>query len=141
MRGSLAALAQAAHDELRALGAEAAAAGGAEGCRGVDPHIQILDCSAGSANEMVMPLGAGVPQGGGAAGGDPVCDAQLLEKLQSGVDGRQRGVREPRLHASEHLFSGRVSSEIAERAVDEDPLRRGAKATFPEALLELLISH
>jgi hypothetical protein len=61
MRTSLAALAQAAHDELRALGTEAAAAGGTEGCRRIDAHVQILDPSAGSADEVVVPLGTGVP--------------------------------------------------------------------------------
>jgi hypothetical protein len=141
MSKSLAAPAQPAHDELRPLGAEAVAASGAERLRRVDPHVQILDRSAGSADEMVVPFGARIPQGCSAAYGDPVGDAQLLEQLQRGVDGRERSVRELRLYVGEHLLGGRVASEIGERAVDEDPLRRDAQAAFPEALFKLPLSH
>jgi hypothetical protein len=141
MPTSLAALAQPADDQLGPLGSEAAAAGGVEGAERLDPHVQVLDRPAGSANEVVMELGPGVPQGARAAGGDAVCDAELLEQLERGVDGRQRGVRKPWGHAGEHLLGGRMAAEIGERAVDEDPLRGDSKATFPESLFELLISH
>jgi hypothetical protein len=141
MRASLAAFAQPVHDELGALGAEAAAAGGAEGSLCLDPHVQVLDGSAGSANEVVVSLWAGIPQGSGAAGGDAVRDAQLLEQLQRSVDRRQRGVWELRPHAGEHLLGGRVPPEVSEGAVYEDPLRGGPQAPFPEALLKFKISH
>jgi hypothetical protein len=81
MRASLAAFAQPVHEELGPLCAEAAAAGGAEGSLRLDPYVQVLDGSAGSANEVVVPVWAGIPQGSGAAGGDAVRDAQLLEQL------------------------------------------------------------
>jgi hypothetical protein len=141
MPSSLAPLAQPADNELGALGAEAAAAGGAEGWRHVDPHIQILDRSAGSTDQVVVPLGARVPQGSGAAGGNAVCDAQFLEQLERGIDGRQRGVREPWRHAGEHLLGGRMSAEIGERAVDEDALGGDSKPAFPESPFKLLVSH
>jgi hypothetical protein len=141
MPTSLAALAQPADDELGALGTEAPAASGSEGPRRIDAHVQVLHCPAGSANDVVVQLGPGIPQGAWAAGGDPTRDAQLLEQLQGGVDGRQRSVRELRLDAGKHLLCGRVPSEIGERAVDEDPLRRDAIAAFPEALFEFPISH
>jgi hypothetical protein len=141
MPTSLAAFAEPADDELGALGTEAPAASGAEGSRRIDPHVQVLHRPAGSANDVVMQLGPGVPQGGWAAGGDPMRDAQLLEQLEGGVDGRQRGVRELRLDAGKHLLGGRMPSEIGERAVDEDPLGRDAIAAFPKALFELPITH
>jgi hypothetical protein len=141
MPTSLAALAQPADDELGALGTEAPAASGAEGSRRIDPHVQVLHRPAGSANDVVMQLGPGVPQGGWAAGGDPMRDAQLFEQLQGGIDGRQRGVRELRLYAGKHLLGGCMPSVIGERAVDEDPLGRDAIAAFPKALFELPISH
>jgi hypothetical protein len=141
MPTSLAAFAQPTDDELGALGTEAPAASGAEGSRRIDPHVQVLHRPAGSANDVVMQLGPGVPQGAFAAGGDPMRDTQLLEQLQGGVDGRQRGVRELRLDAGKHLLGGRMPSETGERAVDEDPLGRDAIAAFPKALFELPISH
>jgi hypothetical protein len=141
MPPSLAAAAQSPHDQLGALGTEAAAAGGAEGLRCVDAHVQILDGSTGSANEVVMQLGAGVPERLRAAGGNPVRDAHLLEELESRVDRRERSVREPWLHAGQHLLSARVSADICERAVNENALRRHSKAAFPEGVFEFLVSH
>jgi hypothetical protein len=79
MPSSLAALAHATHDELGALRAETAPARGAERAGRFNLHIQILDHAAGSADEVVMRLGAGVPQGAGAAGSDPVRDSHFLE--------------------------------------------------------------
>jgi hypothetical protein len=141
MPSSLAALAKPAHDQLGTLRAEATTAGGAEGAGRLDPHIQIFDRAAGSTDEVVVPFGSWVPQGGRAAGGNPVRDAQLLEQLESGVDGRQPGVRESRLHAGEHLLGGRMSAEIGERAVDEDALGGDSKPAFPESPFKLLVSH
>jgi hypothetical protein len=118
-----------------------AAAGGAECLRRVDPHVQILDGSARPADEVVMHLGAGVPERRRAAGGNAVCDAHLLEQFESRVDRRERSIRESRLDVGEHLLCGRMPTDIGERAVNEDTLRRHAKAAFPESVFELAISH
>jgi hypothetical protein len=141
MPARLALPAQPAHDQLGALGTVPASAGGAEGLRRVDPHVQILDGSAGPADEVVMHLGAGVPERRRAAGGHSVCDAHLLEQLECRVDRRERRVREPRLHAGEHLLGAGMPTDIGERAVDEDALGRHSKAAFPQCVFELLISH
>jgi hypothetical protein len=141
MPTSLAAPARPTHDQLGALSAETASTRGAEGRPGVDPHVEVLDRSADAADDVVVQLGAGIPEGGRAAGRNSVGEAQLFEQLESRVDRRQRGVRQPRLHPGQHLLGGRMLGEIAECAVDQDALRGDAKAVFTESLFELMFSH
>jgi hypothetical protein len=77
-------------------------------------------------------IGAWVVQDRPLSRADPPDDAQLLEERERRVHSRRREAWEPVGDGAEHLFRGHVSIELAQRAMDHEPLSRDALATLSQ---------
>jgi hypothetical protein len=91
---------------------------------------------------------ARVVEDGAAGGGDAADDAELLEQVERGVDGRNREPGEPRRGGGAELLGGHVTAELDQDLVEDEalgghPLAAGAEA-FGEVLgheATLILTH
>jgi hypothetical protein len=85
---------QTADDDLRSIRLESGSGGGAAGPLEIEWDLHVLDATAAAADHVVVRIASRVPEERAATAVDAPDYAELLEELESGVDGGERDARQ-----------------------------------------------
>src|SRR3954454_15776788 len=120
--------AQPAEDDLDVVGlGPTRPRGGLRGAR-VDRGVEVGHRAAPAAGEVRVRVDARVEQRGRPAGVDAPHEAEALEELERGVDGRQRQAGQLRGRGARDLLGVGMAPELLEDAIEHDALARDAVA-------------
>lgn len=132
-------------NELRPLGVEPLPAGCAVRAKqrvlqGIG-LLEVLDLSATSAQQMLVPIGTRIEQSGMAPRVHASQDAEVLEQLERGVDGGQGNAGQRPAHRVVHVLGAEMAILRAQEAVDDQPLRRDPLTALAQCVGEFGIQR